>query len=341
MEEKIKQVKKTKRIYYLDILRGLAVFFMVMQHSILVLEYSEGTHAGILGTTFVILGTAPAAPIFMLVMGIFIMKSKADNWSFVKRGLKLLAAGYGLNFIRFTTPLLIDGNSKEALQMLFYVDIFQLAGVFFITSIFLKKLAKNIYFTSALILAILYISPTLWGITSQNPITDLFWGNGETVSFPYFPWCVYPLLGMNLSEFICCNNINKKYRTRIITIALFIGGLGLLLLTKFPYLNYERFGLGASLVMIAFVLLYLVIIERMTYIYQWTSKNRIISLLLTWSVDITNIYLISWTLFTLIAVVIGYNMFNDIVSASIGITVMGMTHLLIKHTEIDRIIPKT
>lgn len=340
MEARIEPVKEKKRIYYLDILRGLAVFFMVMQHSILVLEYSEGNNTGIIGTIFVILGTAPAAPIFMLVMGVFIMKSKGNNWSFVKRGLKLLVAGYVLNFLRFTIPLLLEGSFKEAVQMLFYVDIFQLAGLFLISSIFFRKLAKNVYFTPIFILIVLCISPYLWGITMQTPVTDLLWGNAKTVSFPYFPWSVYPLLGMYLSKYICYNDIEKKYRRRIVIGALVLGIVGLLLLDKFPYLNYERFGLGASMCMIAFVLLYLVAIERMTNAFHLTTTNRIISLLVSWSVNITNIYLISWILFTLVAIIIGYNIYNDILSASIGIVVMAMTHLLIKHTKVDRIMPK-
>jgi len=340
MEAKIKSVREKKRIYYLDILRGLAVLFMVMQHSILMLEYTGGNNTGVIGTILIILGTAPAAPVFMFVMGVFIMKSKAGHWSFVRRGLKLLFAGYVLNFIRFSIPMLLDGNLEESIKMLFYVDIFQLAGVFFITAILFRKLANNLYFTPLFILAVLSISPYLWGLPPEMPITNLLWGTGETVSFPYFPWCVYPLLGMYLSKYVCHSYIEKRHRKIIVLSAIVLGTVGFFILEMFPYLDYERFGLGASMAMIAFVLIYMIIIERTTNLLDLTPKNRIIGLVVSWSTNITNIYWVSWILFTIIALIIGFNGFNDMISGLIGILVMIMTHLIIKYTKINRIIPK-
>jgi uncharacterized membrane protein len=321
-------------------MRGLAALFMVMQHSILVYEYTSGEETGIIGTVLVVLGTAPAAPIFMLVMGVFMMKSTASNWAFVRRGFKLLLAGYVLNFLRFSLPLLLDGQTLEAFSMLFYVDIFQLAGVFFVSSVLFRKVANNLYFSPLFSLAILFISPYLWGITPQTPVTDLFWGMGETVSFPFFPWCVYPLLGMYLSKYIGHASIEKKYRVGMTFIASAFCVVGFSVLGLFPYSDYQRFGFGASILMIAFVLFYTLATERITNKLALTPNNKIVNVLVFWSENLTNIYWISWILFSIIAIIIGYNLYNDLISGIIGIIVMVLSHLLIKHTKIVSIIPR-
>lgn len=340
MENSLDHAKESKRIVYLDIMRGLAVLFMVMQHGILIFEFSSGNDTGILGSIFVLLGTAPAAPIFMLVMGVFMMQSEADDWTFVKRGFKLLCAGYVLNFIRFTIPFFLDGDLAGGIEMLFYVDIFQLAGLFFITTVLFRKLANHRYLPPIIITTILCVSPFLWGITPEHPMTDLLWGMGETVSFPFFPWCVYPLLGMYLSQYICHISIEKQYRKSILMAAVLLSIAGFFLLDLYPFWNYERLGLGASMMMIAFILIYIVVAERVVHKYNLTTKQKAIRLLTFWSVHLTNIYWISWTLFAVVAVFIGVNGYNDMTSTLIGVIVMALTHVLVKYTSINRIIPK-
>lgn len=61
-----------RRIGYLDFVRGIAILLMIMQRSILVLAKNAGSGHGILAQTFLVQGTAPAAPVFLLIMGIFL-----------------------------------------------------------------------------------------------------------------------------------------------------------------------------------------------------------------------------------------------------------------------------
>ncbi len=79
---------------------------MVLQHAMLVYAVSEG-ETSILGRIVLLLGTAPAAPVFLLVMGIFLGRSTKGLPYAIRRGVQLLALGYLLNLLRFTLPLLI------------------------------------------------------------------------------------------------------------------------------------------------------------------------------------------------------------------------------------------
>jgi len=58
------------------------------------------------------------------------------------------------------------------------------------------------------------------------------------------------------------------------------------------------------------------------------------------SKNITNIYLVSWVIYGICGVLIGYNMYGDIISALLGIMVIVKTHVMIKYTKINQLIPK-
>lgn len=46
--------------------------------------------------------------------------------------------------------------------------------------------------------------------------------------------------------------------------------------------------------MIGFVLVYIIVAERLTNRFKLTPANRIVGTLVFWSKNITNIYLVSW-----------------------------------------------
>ena len=90
----IQNISQKKRILYLDIARGFAILFMFTQHCMIVHEKTSGFGDTILGNIFVFSGTAPAAPVFMIVMGVFLMRSKASLQKNIFRGIKLIFLGY-------------------------------------------------------------------------------------------------------------------------------------------------------------------------------------------------------------------------------------------------------
>ena len=56
------------RLRFLDLARGLAIVFMVFQHVQILFAVGSGEDSSV-GVAFLLLGTAPAAPVFMVAMG--------------------------------------------------------------------------------------------------------------------------------------------------------------------------------------------------------------------------------------------------------------------------------
>ncbi len=353
----IKTIEKKKRIQYLDIARGFAIFGMFTQHSMLVHEVSGGEGEGLLITLFMSLGTAPSAPIFMLLMGAFLMKSKSDIGQNAWRGFKLLILGFILNLLRFTLPLLIailltDDNSlnlgegETPLELLFYVDIFQLAGLSLIFCAFLKKIAERKFIVPGLILSILLVSPFLWGNFDNNLLFHLLWGDGENVSFPFFPWVIYPLLGMYLSRYLIDTKMPKRNlkKMRWYGVSLTIVGLLIVILsdlklftfdTFFPNGDYERSGLGIHILIIGFVLLWFNACYGIEQ--KFGVKNPIIKVLIYWSRNVTAIYFIQWVIFGWSILIFDFNQQDALTAAIIGLLVLLITHFSVKKEGVRKL----
>ncbi|MCP4347773.1 MAG: DUF1624 domain-containing protein [Desulfobacterales bacterium] len=330
------------RVYFLDLARGFAIFVMVLQHCIIMHEKTAGEGDTILGNILILLGTAPAAPVFMLIMGIFLMKSQASSTRIIIRGAKLLLLGYILNFLRFTVPMFIADSEnplyyegESPLSFFFAVDIFQLAGLSLIAGAFVKKYSQNKYLFPLAVLIILLISPFLWGKFANVPFLSLLWGESENVYLPFFPWVVYPLLGMYLSKYL----VSRDSLDRTLRIFLQIGlGLictGLPLLSLFPVGDYYRSGLGVHLLITGFVFAWFRFCYMLTV--KISSDNRIFKLLFFWSRHVTPIYFIQWVLFGWSILLFGVNNQTDITSVIIGLVVLIITHLLAKNRKIQNL----
>jgi hypothetical protein len=200
-------VNRDRRVLYLDIARGFAVLFMFTQHCMLIHETRAGDSEHLLSLIFTLLGTAPAAPVFMVLMGAFQMKSRAPVKRQILRGAKLFALGGLLNLLRL--PMLVsvgEGGrilfAETARKILVFNDILQLAGLSYILGALIRPLMTRRFITPLLIPAVLLVSPSLWGLFPENPLFLMLWGTGEMINFPFFPWMVYPLMGMYLSPFL-------------------------------------------------------------------------------------------------------------------------------------------
>ena len=347
--------RKKRRIHYLDIARGFAIFGMFTQHSMIMHEISAGEGESLLANLFFYLGTAPSAPVFMLIMGVFFMKSDSDIGPSVWRGIKLLILGFILNLLRFTLPLLIalaDHNSlnltegETPLELLFYVDIFQLAGLSLIFCAFLKKIAAQKLLVPFLILTILLVSPFLWGQLDNNPFFNLFWGDAKNVSFPFFPWVIYPLLGMYLSRYLIVTRTLKRNLSKMGWYGLVVSVLGLIIVTLtvfqlfpfdvfFPNGDYERSGAGVHLLIIGFVFFWLNACYRIEQ--KLGVENPIIKVLIYWSRNVTAIYFIQWVLFGWSTLIFDLNKHNAFVSALIGLIVLLITHFSVKRKGVRQL----
>jgi hypothetical protein len=293
------------RILYLDIAKGFAIIFM-----------------------FTLLGTAPAAPVFMIIMGAFTMRSRSGVKDQILRGITLAGLGYILNLLRL--PMFI--SDAMLFNILTFNDILQLAGLSIIAGTVLKRFLSRPVFPPLLIAAILLISPSLWGLFPENPITLMFWGATEQINFPFFPWVVYPLLGMYLSRFLLEDEARLDRRlNRLAVTGLFllvIAG-GFIMLRIFPVGDYSRSGLGIHLLIIGFVFIWL----RMCRFIEvklppGSGLIRILSFL---SINITTIYFIQWILFSWSILIFDANNQNPYTAAAIGLAVFLVTCALVKN----------
>ena len=88
----------------LDITRGLAVLFMIAVHTLM--EFGDPVFKeSPLGTVIDFLGSPPAAPVFMFLLGAGLVYSrKGTPRELLNRGLRLLALGYVLSLAYIGLP---------------------------------------------------------------------------------------------------------------------------------------------------------------------------------------------------------------------------------------------
>ena len=230
----IKRVN-TGRQFEVDFVKFLAIPFMILVHAYE--QFGAFDHEHIFPDTVFrhvieFLGGPPVAPVFMFCMGIGMIYTKHNSPSdFVRRGLKLLLAGYLLNFFRQTLPQFIGimigvGEGLDPIGGLFMVDIFQFAGMAFLTVALMKK-AKISTFTICAI-AFLMQAAGIWttkinfepGILPN--LLGLIIPTGTLSPFPVALWLVYPAMGMVFGEYLQKCEDKKKMYTKLLAISLVI-----------------------------------------------------------------------------------------------------------------------
>jgi len=192
------------RIRTLDLARGLAILFMIIQHVVLMYGNLE-VQLHLIGLIMVGLGTLPAAPVFLFLMGIcFRYSERNDSELFhygVRRGIALFLLGFILNFGRFTLPILIGlgeisvdvfssdkGIHLNSLSSLFVIDILQCAGLSLILMAFLVKYVKGERNMLLCIGGLLIFFPISWnvalGLKLNYLILNIIWGMDTKIFFP-------------------------------------------------------------------------------------------------------------------------------------------------------------
>jgi hypothetical protein len=185
-----------------DLLKGLAVLFMIQVH-IMEQFASPDTANSIIGKIAMFLGGPPCAPVFMAVMGYFLAFSSRPLTYFLKRGALLFLGGILLNTFRSANLIIRIMSGEVHLDPWFYImgaDILTLAGLSLIVTGFLRLVLKNravLFFLLAGIVAA--ISPYLDNFGSKGVISShilgFFGGTEEWSYFPFFPWYAYVLTG--------------------------------------------------------------------------------------------------------------------------------------------------
>lgn len=312
-------INKTQRLNSVDLARGFAVFFMICVH-VLHVYSNPATQASVFGQVVEFLGGPPAAPVFMMLMGLsFAYSNKNDLRAGILRGLTVFASGYLLNLLRGFIPIIIaqyidptalNGMTPEQsdpLNELLIADILQFAGIALIIMAVLKKLNVSRIVLIGLAFILSMVSPFLWGSYTDIPVLsqllDLFAGDKplggfaeNMISFPVFPWLAFPLIGMAVGKtFTKASDLGKSHRQIGImgTIIMIIGLAVVFTNPEYHFNDYYHSRQGFMIFMIGFVLLWLYICHLLASI---RGARKIFGLLYNWSKNVTSIYFIQWIL---------------------------------------------
>lgn len=337
MVHQLSQFIEKQRYYYLDLMRGLAIFFMIMQHAMIIHEINEGEGDTIVGNIFVLLGTAPAAPVFLFILGVFVAKSKKTCAEHALRGIKLFFLGYLLNVLRFCLPVLIAGEpylvGDSPLELFFLVDIFQVAGLSLVIIGLIKNSMRNRAIIPILIVLILLVSPGMWGAFQNTLYLSPFTGTGKNVIFPFFPWIIFPLFGIWLSPHLHRRIRGKK---QIVYIGIISAVISLLTLNVFSESDYSRLDPGTALLIISFLCFWILICDSAVYFLFKRKVTIIANTLFFWSRNVTSIFVIQWIIYGWSTLLFGTNAQNSVASMLIGFAVLTMTHLLVRYAPVKR-----
>jgi len=293
-----------------DLARGLAVFFMVLIH-VMETYGRRDVQAGAMGKVLLFLGQAPAAPVFMFLMGVGVTLARKPSVTyFLKRGAELFLLGYVLNFLRAALPLWFalrlghvtpeETAPYTPLSELLVLDIFQFAGIALSVCGVIYCRRANPYVVLAMGLLVAFLSPALWGLKAGVPVLDwalsLLWGDGLGICFPVFPWIVYPLCGVALGMLAKNRGSISDLVHRYLWWGVGLLIIGLVLVAAFPNLGsqrYARSGPATLLWMSGFVLVWL---RACAWFVQVVRPQALLNPLYFWSERVARFYFIHWVL---------------------------------------------
>jgi hypothetical protein len=311
---------------------------MILLHAMVVYAVNMGDRT-VIGVIVGILGTAPAAPVFMVVMGVFLGRPKRpDVRQGMIRGLRLLALGYLLNLTRLALPLRVytgswttEVESFTAWSALWMVDILQLAGLSVIVLTLLRHILPWRAAWLGLCLAIVFASPLLWGV-ADFPGSDLLWGTAREVTFPLLPWLVYPLLGMAIAPQLLHAAGGGRPMRRLAKLGAVFLVVGVILCdvladTRFRPGGYARMGPGFVALIVGFVMIWLPLCN---WLVRRIPHNRVFDFLSCWSRYVTTVYVVQWVLIGWGVLLFGYQQRSALQAAGLGVTVLLVSHAIMK-----------
>jgi len=325
-----------------DNMKGIAVLTMILIHvfnQYANLDVQESSFFPVLD----FLAGPPAAPVFMAWMGYFFYKKNPPFRQGIRRGLKLILAGYLLNFLKGFLPIMAAkywlGFPKEyfpeiytGYYLIFNVEIWILAGLSFILMSLVNKFTREPLWICITALCLAGVSPFLWGWGEDIPIIKHLvlplWGKDkDLVIFPLFPWGFYPLVGLLAASVDSC--IKGKEKISLIAFSLgiaffLLGGSLLLMDFNFFFNDYGQQSWGAIIAFTGFVLLWGFLIYQVQSIYP---HNWNFGFLRFCSRNLPVVYFIQWILAGWLFFLIPYHSLNYLQCFLISVAVILLTSL--------------
>lgn len=290
-----------------DVLKGLAVLFMIQVH-IMEVFADPSIYGSMTGRISLFLGGPPAAPVFMTVMGYFLSRTNKDFKTMLLRGVKLLMGGITLNIALNSNLLykIATGQSNvNPLDFIFGIDILVLAGVTTIVMALLKKLL-DVNFVIPLILAlvIFYLTPLINSTINNTSgsiryFVSVLGGDSSWSYFPIFPWAAYPLLGYGVSLFMKSEMAGIFEKKQIIFPLLVVWAVWVVYTIEFGITtaatlkNYYHHGLEYGLWAAGFTGGFALLIDQLVH---YSKENEFFNYFALIGRNVTVAYVIQWVI---------------------------------------------
>ncbi len=335
------------RLRAIDVGRGLAVFLMVMVHTLWMYADVPTQTESLFGHVIHFIGKGSAA--FLMCMGVSMVMSRNQSLrSAIFRAGLLLLVGAGMNFLKFVVPIEVFGtmpknfiaaygwesplNFEQLRWLTLTGDILQLAGFALIFVALAKRYITNRYVILGIAMLIALVSREVTGFRIDIPgfyyLSELLFGGTYHVYFPVFPWMSFIFIGLFYG--MCFKQTEKSPR-EVFSQALYMGVPALLigggLCLMFPDYNFGNFfhlGPAGVLYLAGINLVLLWLINRLI---NEETENRITRMLEYLSRRVTPIYVIQWTLICWGMGIVGYQTLNAWQTAAMMPVMIALTLL--------------
>ncbi len=322
----------THRLAALDFGRGLAVFLMMLVHTLWM--YADKTTQGesLLGYVVHFIGKGTAS--FLIIMGIsFMLSGRQSLSSALKRGIFILLFAFVMNILKFIVPISVFGTMPQEfiaaygwssplnLSQLLYLtltgDILQLVGVSLFFLALIRHFVKNKYGILFIAMAILAVSREVSGfrvgIDGLDYLCDLFFSADYHIYFPVFPWISFILFGMFMGMIIKEQDGNPallyKFLPSASALTMMIGGGLCYLNFDYHFGNFFHLGPGGVIYLLG---INIGLIWLVHLIVNAWPNNGIVRGFNFLSKRVTSMYIIQWVLVCWGMGVVGFQTLNAV-----------------------------
>lgn len=253
----------TRRVQFIDIMRGVAVIIMVMGHSIDSVLSTEARATEAFRFYDAVRGFT--APMFLFVSGFAFTIVTERKWGEYKtfssslrkrlwKMLLLLTIGYALHLPYFSFPKLLHEAGPEDYARLFQVDVLHCvaAGIGILQlAVFLSR-SPEMFARIALMIAglIACVTPVVWSVDLARTVSAAvapYFNQASASIFPVFPYATFMLSGAAASHyFLRMQRAGQERRFFAVAVALaFVVAIcgfvfDLLPITFYPAHDYWR-----------------------------------------------------------------------------------------------------
>jgi uncharacterized membrane protein len=183
------------RVFFLDGLRGLAIIFMVLNHTA---RWWLDLSVGMARYHIIYLTVPLSAPLFLFLVGFCLPLSYLNStvtrgqpfwrvaWRYVRRGAQLVLAGWLLTLLVFPQEPLFGGEVLQTIGL-------SIVGLMPILPLLSQHVTRVLFFVLALAWYVTFnlAHPSLPHWLAGHPVISEVFFTG----FPPWPWFAFPLLG--------------------------------------------------------------------------------------------------------------------------------------------------